>query len=301
MYKPVLFSFLLATAAFAQIPAQPAANVAIQLNSPGELGPVNLSYIPFMVEKGPVVGAPYSAQSTTERVQMLADGNRIEQTTTADVARDSQGRVRNERVLSGVSTSQGEPPRLITIEDPVAGVTYTLDANTKTAFSFPAHKVRTFAKGDGGPALQVRDGGPGLQVQVSGADVGGFTTSARIETMAKGNHPSDENVVKTDLGMQDIEGVLAQGTRITKTIRAGEIGNEQPIVITTETWYSPDLKVLVMSKSSDPRIGETTYQLTNIQRSEPSPSLFQVPGDYVVKTAEAGHTVVPAKSFFFQK
>ncbi len=286
MYKPVLLSFLLATAAFAQIPAQPAGNIAIQLNSPGELGPVNLSYLPFMVQKGPVVGAPYSAQSTTERVQTLADGNRIEQTTTADVARDSQGRVRNERVLSGVSTPQGEPPHFITIEDPVAGVTYTLDANTKTAFSFSGPKVRTFAKGDGGPAVQL---------QVSGADVGGFTTSARIESMVKGNPPSDENVVKTDLGMQDMEGVPAQGTRITKTIRAGEIGNEQPIVITTETWYSPDLKVLVMSKSSDPRIGETTYQLTNIQRSEPSPSLFQVPGDYVIKAA------APAKSFFLQK
>jgi hypothetical protein len=91
-----------------------------------------------------------------------------------------------------------------------------------------------------------------------------------------------------------MEGVLVQGTRLTRTIPAAAMGNERPIVITTETWYSPDLKTLVMSKSDDPRIGETTYKLTNIQRSEPSPSLFQVPSDYTVKEQ-------PEKSIFIQK
>jgi len=88
-----------------------------------------------------------------------------------------------------------------------------------------------------------------------------------------------------------MERVLVQGTRITHTIPAGSIGNEQPIVITSETWFSPDLKVLVMSKSNDPRMGETTYKLTNIQRSEPSAALFQVPADYTIKEG-------PAKIFF---
>jgi hypothetical protein len=96
---------------------------------------------------------------------------------------------------------------------------------------------------------------------------------------------SDSNVTKTDLGTQTIEGVPAQGTRVTRTIPAGQFGNEQPMVITTETWYSPDLKVLVMSKSNDPRMGDTTYTLTNIQRSEPAASLFQVPDDYTVRDA----------------
>ena len=95
--------------------------------------------------------------------------------------------------------------------------------------------------------------------------------------------PDDADTTKSDLGTQTIEGVPAHGTRVTRTIPAGQIGNVQPIVITTESWYSPDLKVLVMSKSNDPRMGETTYKLTNIQRSEPSPSLFQPPDDYTVK------------------
>jgi len=95
--------------------------------------------------------------------------------------------------------------------------------------------------------------------------------------------PDDRDIAKTDLGIQTIEGVPAQGTRITRTIPAGEIGNAQPLVITTESWYSPDLKILVMTKSSDPRMGETTYKLTNIQRSQPPAGLFQPPDDYAVK------------------
>jgi hypothetical protein len=98
---------------------------------------------------------------------------------------------------------------------------------------------------------------------------------------------------KTDLGAQTVEGVPAQGTRITRTIEAGQIGNALPLVITTETWYSPELKVLVSSKSSDPRIGDTTYKLTNIQRAEPDPSLFQVPADYTVRDH-------PENTFFYK-
>ena len=94
---------------------------------------------------------------------------------------------------------------------------------------------------------------------------------------------NDANAVKTDLGKQTIEGVPAQGSKITRTIPAGQIGNEQPILITTETWYSPDLKVLVMSKTNDPRMGETIYKLANVQRTEPAATLFQPPDDYTVK------------------
>jgi len=93
----------------------------------------------------------------------------------------------------------------------------------------------------------------------------------------------DKDASKVDLGTQTVEGVPAQGTRVTHTIPAGQMGNDLPIVITTETWFSPALKVLVLSKSSDPRMGETTYKLTGIQRSEPAASLFLVPDDYTVK------------------
>jgi hypothetical protein len=99
---------------------------------------------------------------------------------------------------------------------------------------------------------------------------------------------SNQNAVKTDLGKQMIEDVLAEGTRTTMTIPAGEIGNERPIEIVSERWYSPELQLVVMTRHSDPRSGEMTYKLTNINRTEPARSLFEVPSDYTIR--ESPHT-----------
>ncbi len=85
------------------------------------------------------------------------------------------------------------------------------------------------------------------------------------------------------LGTQVIEGVQAEGTRILRTIPPGEIGNERPLEITSETWYSPDLQTIVMSRKVDVRQGETTYKLIDIQRSEPDRTLFEVPTDYTIR------------------
>ena len=95
----------------------------------------------------------------------------------------------------------------------------------------------------------------------------------------------DTNVVTEDLTPQNIEGVYATGKRVTHTIPAGQIGNDKPIVTVEEVWYSPDLRMNVMTKRSDPRMGENTYRLTNINRAEPDPSLFQVPADYTMAPA----------------
>ena len=90
---------------------------------------------------------------------------------------------------------------------------------------------------------------------------------------------------KESLGKQTIEGVEAEGTRTTVTIPADEIGNELPIQIVTERWYSPELQTAVMTRHRDPRFGETIYRLTNINRSEPARTLFEVPADYTIKDA----------------
>jgi hypothetical protein len=94
------------------------------------------------------------------------------------------------------------------------------------------------------------------------------------------------------LGTRTIEGVSAEGTRTTVTIPEGQIGNEKPIITTTERWYSPELQVTVMNKRSDPRTGTTTYKLTNINRSEPSPLMFQVPADYTLIEPAARRTII---------
>lgn len=234
-----------------------------------------------------VAGAPYSAQTSTQRVQLLADGNRIEQTTTGSVARDAQGRVRREETLPGLGPDNGEAPHLIFIDDPVAGVHWNLDPQRKTAFKMPFLQIKA-------PALSTSMAVPAVP---AGPDrtffftSGTVSTSGGVQIVSKSTGPQDANASKTDLGTQNIEGVAAQGTRVTRTIPAGSVGNDLPIAITTETWYSPDLKVLVMSKSNDPRMGDTTYTLTNIQRSEPPASLFQVPDDYTVKDQPANNFV----------
>lgn len=207
-----------------------------------------------------VTGAPFSATFSTETTQVLADGNRIQHVTTENFARDSEGRTRRELTLPTMgpwASTGGKAPSGIIVNDPVAGVQYVLDPNRKIA-----RKVaRPGMAGRRGPAPGAR-----FRVPPNGA-----------------NGANGPNVTTTDLGTQTIDGISAQGTRTTRTIPAGQIGNQKPIVIVNERWYSPDLQMVVMSKRSDPRMGETVFQLTNIQQGAPDPSLFQVPSDYTVR------------------
>jgi len=78
--------------------------------------------------------------------------------------------------------------------------------------------------------------------------------------------------------------VLVGPATSTTTIPAGDIGNDRPINIVDERWYSPDLQMTVMTKHSDPRMGETTFALKNINRASPPLYLFEVPAGYTIKT-----------------
>jgi hypothetical protein len=274
MYRAIVVVAAFAANMFGQTAANP--KTAVIQDQPGihvggvrEFGPIGIT----AAMAGPmatVAGAPYSAEAITQHVQLLADGNRIEQNTSGTVARDKQGRVRRDEALPGLSSSDGDAPHLVMIEDPVAGVHWTLDARTKTAIRMP------FAHTKMPPPL-----GSEKTFFFSTVAPPGPPNIRFLSKMQVRDDSSD--VTKTDLGTQNIEGIAARGTKITRTIAAGAMGNALPMLITTETWYSPELKVLVMSKTSDPRMGETTYKLTDIQRAEPAASLFQVPDDYTIK------------------
>jgi hypothetical protein len=123
-----------------------------------------------------------------------------------------------------------------------------------------------------------RGGGRGGVASAYGIAIG---TGGRLITGAAGDSKTEQ------LGKMFVEGVQADGTRTTTTIPAGDIGNERPINIVDERWYSPDLQMTVMTKHSDPRSGETNFLLKNINRSSPPPTLFEVPSDYTV-TAGGG-------------
>jgi hypothetical protein len=79
-----------------------------------------------------------------------------------------------------------------------------------------------------------------------------------------------------------MEGVNAEGTRYVSTIEVGAIGNDRPIQISSESWYSTDLQMVIMSKHSDPRTGDESFRVTNISRGEPAAYLFQLPVGYQI-------------------
>jgi len=201
-----------------------------------------------------VTGAPYSADVSNQSVQTLGDGNTVQRSTNGHIARYSQGRTYSQETITGGPLGQQGPVVVTFINDPVAGYAYVLNANTKAATKRSIPKP---------PA-----GTPGTREPRGPKDPANTTTS--------------------DLGTQTIAGVSAQGKSVTHTIPAGAMGNAQPIISTSETWYSPDLQVIVLAKRNDPRMGQSTYSLTNIQRAEPAASLFQVPSDYTVQDAFAG-------------
>jgi TonB family protein len=93
---------------------------------------------------------------------------------------------------------------------------------------------------------------------------------------------------KEELGKQVIEGVECEGRREVTTIPAGAIGNERPIEMVNEAWYSPELRMMILVKRDDPRFGESTYRVTNISRGEPDAQLFRVPSYYTIKEGGVG-------------
>lgn len=193
----------------------------------------------------PVTGAPFSAVAVTESVQTLADGNRLVKNDQKKLYRDSQGRERSE--VGGrfwVVGEQVDVARIVAISDPAAGWRYSLNLKALTAMKTALGNV---------------------------ADFQPSRTTSRLQG------------VKEQLPPAVIEGVYAQGTRLTQTTPPGSIfGNERDLVIVDEVWYSPDLQMDVMRMHSDPRSGVETYRLTNIDRSEPDPALFQIPAGYKV-------------------
>lgn len=214
---------------------------------------INVSFNPT-----PVVGEPYSAVEESDNKQTLADGTNIEQQSVSrKTYRDSQGRTRIESyAVNAPGDTDPSSPLVISIQDPVAGTVFFLDPRSHTA-----HEV--------GPL-------PKLAPQVPPQKI---TAPQPPAPLAKNDRPK---ATREDLGTQTMEGLLVQGTRVTTIIPTGSQGNDRPMQIVTETWSSPDLKVAVLRITSDPRTGVHTERLTQISRSEPDLSLFEIPSDYAI-------------------
>ena len=242
----------------------------------------------FALETRRTRGAPYTADTVTEFVQVLSDGNRIVRRTSTHLVRDSEGRTRRETIGANGAVES------VVITDPVGGNNFVLDPASRTAKKGGAFVAFNTAGARGGGAGG--RGGANTAVTITQANGGTWTSTARAEVeasvadlakvvAARGGR-GEGNATREDLGDQTIEGVTARGTRTTTSIAAGAVGNEQPIVIVSEQWYSSELQMLILTKHNDPRVGETVFRVTNISRSEPDQSLFQVPPDYTIHSPE---------------
>jgi hypothetical protein len=198
-----------------------------------------------------VLNAPFSGEGMTTVSQTLADGTRIERTTSSKFYRDSGGRVRHEQTIMGLAAldPSRESEILVTIVDPYARTTYVLNPATRMARRAP-------------PPPPPPPPPPGGDIQ----PLPGKSAAGKTEA----------------LGTRRIDGVMATGRKTVTTIPAGRIGNDRPIEITDEQWESAELKLLVLSRHHDPRTGDVEYRLTNVSRAEPAPDLFTVPLDYTV-------------------
>lgn len=277
-------------------------------------GTANVMY--FVRDSKPVKGAPYSAESQTETVQTLADGNRIVRSSSSKTYRDSEGRTRTDSSVNALGpwVADGQSLSISTIFDPTTGESISLNHQQKTAVKAgqrlsvvsadaPSAGATTISDTVAG-VTSIRTGeakqdvriagevGPIVVAPLSSGSIEGAPPLPALPGMGAGisfttslstvTRDSQENQ-KESLGTKTIEGVVCEGTRITETIAAKAIGNEKPIEIVTERWYSPELQTEVLRTHNDPRFGETSFKLTNIVRAEQPKSLFEIPADYQVE------------------
>jgi hypothetical protein len=268
---------------------------------PGSMPPMAGFYFNGIHSISGVKDAPFSGELIIETIQTLTDGNRIVNRSSTTICRDGQGRTRNEQSFKIPNAFSGESNehRTIHIMDPIIGSVYMLDPQQHTA-----QKFMTFTQMNGPGSIEnvaiekveaaiSQSKSSGSARQKSANKVGSpDSPKAAMAVKAGGVHAIATYGVSRatgyesrneSLGKQMIEGVEAEGTRTTDTIPAGAIGNERPIEIVYERWHSQELKMDIMVKSLDPRWGESIQRLTNIDRSEPDPSLFQIPSDYTVQ------------------
>lgn len=255
-----------------------------------------------------VKNAPYSAVEVSEDRQTLGDGTNIHHETQVNVFRDSEGRTRRENGNE------------VTIFDPVGQASYVLDTKAQTARKLPLgtyffqsgpnvaaggvftvrmsedaaaadHMKRMVVESDMkvaeaklATARAANDAMVGAKLDAEkmakAVAVGGARGEIGLTTGVAMSRVMLDGGKSESLGKQNMQGVLADGTRMTSVIEAGAIGNDRALNIVNERWYSSELQTLVQSKHSDPRTGEENFRLINLSRNEPPAYLFQVPAGY---------------------
>lgn len=223
--------------------------------------------------RGPVYEAPFSAEAVTTVNLTFPDGRRLAQRTTARYYRDGNGRVRVEHVMEGLPAARSPAERgirLVIAPNPCEPHAWAVDPVTRTAYRFFPSWLSAMTVGASSYLPIPLDGG------------GQFLHIARADGVVdrETNVPPGTLVDDEPLGMRRISGLDVVGRRVTMTTATGQIGNDAPVVVRDEGWYSPDLHLVVAVDYSDSRYGTVRYRLTNLHREDPPSGLFVLPDGY---------------------
>jgi hypothetical protein len=203
-------------------------------------------------------GKPFSAEEISQQKQLLADGSSITRSSASTFYyRDSAGRVRTERPINVLGQVKASAiPTIPEIFDPVSGYCYFLDDLNRIAYRIEIPKpIKMLSPSKALDPIVT----PGAIVRV------------------------DKTISSTeDLGTKYADGLEIIGTRNITTYPAGFMGSDKPIASTSEFWRSPELNIMVIIRTIDPRSGETIQSLVNVNRDEPDPELFKATRGYKV-------------------
>lgn len=246
-FSTSLFAVLAASALISYAPTLPAQESASQ-NSPLYRG-VQMHVDGVFVT--PVPNVPLTAVAEVESTQVLDDGSSVKRKTFNNIARDSQGRIYNERRSLVPDTFNGTPPVIsMHIYDP--------DTKLNTFLEVDTHLARQSVRLETAPALAMAQG-RGSVVPV--------------------NRPGYQ---EQDLGTESMENVAVHGVRKIRTVSAAASGTGKPVIVTDEYWYSEELHLNMLVKHDDPRTGQQIVMITQVNRAEPPASTFEIPADYKI-------------------
>jgi hypothetical protein len=223
-----------------------------------------------------VTGRPFTAEAVVETDQTLADGSHVTGRQSLTVARDSQGRTYREEI-PGTPASGSSAPKAVYISDPVAKVNYFLGPD------HVAHKTPMLSLAAQARAATVSTNGASARLSLQTFATGYGGGKGPVQKGAQTGQPAQQlapgALDAEHLGSQVITGFMVNGTRTTLTIPARQAGNQNPLVIVSERWYSQDLEATLLAKHSDPRFGASSYEL----RIEPPATLFRIPSSYTIE------------------
>jgi len=212
--------------------------------SPRGGGPMESIFIPPMKE------APFSLVLATEWSRPMGNGGTFTLANQRRIVRDSRGRIYQERwILVPKGGDIKSTMNVFQITDPVEHTWLNCSTRSHICELLPYRlTLQTSYRPSVGVSRPLPDRRGYMQVD--------------------------------DLGLETIQGTGTHGYRTTITYNPGTMGNDAPMVITREFWFSLDLGIDLSSMVDNPQSGKQLFTVKELSTSEPDPALFKVPEGY---------------------